>query len=67
MKPDQSAQLRQLREHAKALRIDISGARAAGADTKLIEQARWKFVSAIKLTIEAIDKGTHSENIHKGD
>src|SRR3972149_7706961 len=56
MKPDQSAQLKQLREHARALRIDISGARAAGADQKLIEQARWELLWAVKLTIEAIQR-----------
>ena len=60
MTPDNSAQVKQIREHAKALRVDISGARAAGADSKLIEMARHELVFVVKLTLEAIEKGYES-------
>lgn len=56
MTPDAHAQLSQLREHAHALRIDLSAALAAGADAQLIEQARWELVYVVKLTIEAMEK-----------
>lgn len=57
MSPDQSAQLKQLREHAHALRVDLSAALAQGADPALIEQARWELVYVVKLALEAITKG----------
>jgi hypothetical protein len=57
MTPDHSAQLKQIREHAKALRVDLSAALAAGADPALIEQARWELVYVVKLAIEAMEKG----------
>lgn len=56
MTPDSHAQLKQLREHSKALRVDLSAALAAGADPQLIEQARWELYWTFKLTIEAITK-----------
>ena len=60
MTPDRSAQIKQIRDHAKALRVDISAAAAAGADPALIVQARWELVYVVKLTIEAIEKGYES-------
>ena len=60
MTPDRSAQVQQIRDHAKALRVDISAAAAAGADRVLIENARWELVYVVKLIIEAIEKGHES-------
>jgi len=56
MSPDQSAQLKQLRADAKALRVTISSIRGAGADQKLIDQARWELYFVEKLVIESMPK-----------
>ena len=53
---DRHAQLKQLREHAHALRVDLSAIRAAGGDRQVIDMARRELYWVWRLAIEAMEK-----------
>lgn len=55
--PDQRVQLKQLHEHAAALRIDIDAAEAAGAAVPAIHDARDLLAAAVLKAEEAILQG----------
>lgn len=54
---DQHAQLKQLREHATAIRIDFHAAEIAGAAVPAIHDAKELLEAAVKKAEEAITQG----------
>lgn len=69
MSPDQREQMRQLKEHVRALRIDLSAMLHADADQGTIERAIWHLDHIVKLAEETIrpdrpDYLPHEEHDH---
>lgn len=56
---DQHAHFKQMHEHARALRVDISSAKAAGADPKLILLAQQALVLSVRYTKDALLVAKH--------
>lgn len=54
---DQHAQLKQLNEHARALRTDLEAAQIAGAAVPAIHDAKELLEAAVKKAEEAITQG----------
>lgn len=54
---DRHAQLKQLKEHARALRTDLQAAEIAGAAVPAIHDAKELLEAAVKKAEEAISQG----------
>lgn len=54
---DQHAQLKQLHEHARALRTDLEAAQSAGASVPAIHEAKELLEAAVKKAEAAITQG----------